>query len=83
MPPVVQSKQNYAQEMQRPERLSLRERVFAQLEMPGTSRVETLAKALGEPDVFVRFALEQLRAEGFVHRRGSLWSAVEQFERAG
>jgi len=69
--------------MQRAERLSLRERVFAQLEIPGTSTVETLAKALGEPDVFVRFALEQLRAEGFAHRRCTLWSAVEESKRAG
>jgi predicted ArsR family transcriptional regulator len=79
----VQSKQNYAQEMQRPQRLSLRERVFAQLAIPGTSTVETLAKALDEPDVFVRFALEQLRAEGFVHRRGTWWSAVDESKRAG
>jgi len=79
----VQSKQNYAQQLQRPERLSLRERVFARLEIPGASTVETLATTLGEPDVFVRFALEQLRAEGLVHRRGTLWSGVEESKRAG
>ena len=61
----------------------LRERVFAQLEITGSSTVWTLAKALGEPNVFVRFALEQLRAEGLVHRRGTLWSGVEESKRAG
>ena len=69
--------------MPRPEPLSLRERVFAQLEITGTSTVWTLAKALGEPDAFVRFALEQLCAEGFVHRRCTLWSADEESKRAG
>ena len=79
----MQSKRNCTQEMQRPKPLSLRERVFAQLEITGTSTVETLAKTLGEPDVFVRFALEQLRAEGFVRRRWTLWSGVEESKRAG
>ena len=55
----------------------LGDRVLVQLQISrrrnGSSLAE-LAKALDEPAVFVRFALEQLRDQGIVFRRGGWWS---------
>ena len=54
----------------------LGERVLAELQIiggPNGSSVASLAKALDEPPVFVRFALERLRDEGIVFRRGGWW----------
>lgn len=51
----------------------LEERVLVQLQISrgrNGSSVAALAKALDEPAVFVRFALEQLRVRGIVFRRG-------------
>jgi hypothetical protein len=58
--------------------LMLGERVLAQLQISSglkRSSVAALAKALDEPAVFVRFALERLRDQGIVFRRGGWWSA--------
>jgi hypothetical protein len=55
----------------------LGERVLAELQIssgPNGSAVAALANALGEPAVFVRFALERLRNHGIVFRRGGWWS---------
>lgn len=55
----------------------LEERVLVQLQISrgrNGSSVAALAKALDEPAVFVRFALEQLRVRGIVFRRGGWWS---------
>jgi CRP-like cAMP-binding protein len=57
----------------------LAERVLAQLQIstgPSGSPIAALAKALDEPAVFVRFALERLRDQGIVFRRGGWWSAA-------
>ena len=54
----------------------LEERVLVQLQISSGSKgssVEGLATALDEPEVFVRFALEQLRGHGSVFRRGRWW----------
>jgi hypothetical protein len=54
--------------------------VLTQLQMssgPSGRSLVALAKALDEPTVFVRFALEQLRDQGIVFRRGGWWSAVD------
>jgi hypothetical protein len=59
--------------------LMLGERVLAQLQISSglkRSSVAALAKALDEPAVFVRFALERLRDQGIVFRRGGWWSAA-------
>jgi hypothetical protein len=58
----------------------LAERVLAQLQISRGSTgssVVALAKALNEPAVFVRFALERLRNRGRVFRRGRWWSVRE------
>lgn len=63
----------------------LAERVLAQLQISSGSNgssVVALAKALNEPAVFVRFALERLRNRGSVFRRGGWWSAREHNRRA-
>lgn len=55
----------------------LGERVLAQLQIssgPNSTSVAALANALDEPAVFVRFALERLRDQGSVFRRGGWWS---------
>jgi|KBSMisStaDraftv2_1062788.scaffolds.fasta_scaffold95860_5 DNA-binding IscR family transcriptional regulator len=51
-------------------------RILAQLQTSSgsnTSSVAALSKALNEPQVFVRFALERLRDQGVVIRRGGWW----------
>jgi hypothetical protein len=59
---------------------TLRERVLAHMQIssgPNASSVASMAKALKEPTVFVRFALEQLRDQGIAFRRGAWWSAAD------
>ena len=57
----------------------LGEQVLAQLQISSdpNGSVVALAKALNEPAVFVRFALERLRDHGRVFRRGGWWSVRE------